>query len=84
MQVIPRADRCKCEYCGDTLNARDSHTYVRVTGWAKNRKSGNLGSNAVVLCELMGGYACRYCIRKMIDGIPLEQMELFHLPYSDD
>ncbi len=82
--VVPLKDQCTCEYCNDPLDARDSGTYVKVTGWAKNRKTGSLGNNSVTLCKPHRAYACSYCIHKLNSNIPLNQMELFHLPFTDE
>ena len=72
-----------CIYCKDPLDISTWGYYRKGTAWFKKQKA-RAGTNSAAMVEWVSLYACSYCIQKMLDGISVDQMSLFHLPESDD
>lgn len=81
---IPRKDLVQCKYCGDAMNATAGGVYHRGTAWFKQQKRARSGTNSACLTAWLDEWACQFCIGKILDKVPVDQMELFHLPYSDE
>ena len=72
-----------CVYCKDPIDIASWGYYRKGTAWFRKQK-GTQGTNSAAMVEWVTMYACQHCIRKQLDGISVDQMSLFHLPYSDD
>lgn len=81
---IPAKDLVSCLYCGDALNATAGGVYHRGSAWFKQQKRARSGTNSACLVKWEDEWACQFCIGKILAKVPVDQMELFQLPYSDD
>ena len=81
---IPERDLVQCRYCHDALNATAGGVYHRGTAWFKQQKRARSGTNSACLVNWEDDWACQFCIQKLLKNIPVDQMELFHLPIDDD
>lgn len=81
---IPAKDLVQCHYCGDALNATAGGVYHRGTAWFKQQKRARSGTNSACLVNWDSAWACQFCIGKILSKVPVDQMELFQIPYPDD
>ena len=81
---IPASQLVKCRYCGDAMSASAGGVYHRGTAWFKQQKRARSGTNSACLVQWADDWACQFCIHKLLTNIPVDQMELFHLPLSDE
>lgn len=81
---IPEQYLVQCRYCGDSLNCNMGGVYHRGTAWFKQQKRARSGTNSACLVDWADDWACEFCIYKLTHRIPVDQMELFHLPIDDD
>lgn len=81
---IPAKDLVHCAYCDDALNATAGGVYHRGSAWFKQQKRARSGTNSACLVEWANDWACQYCIGKILDGVPVNQLALFIVPYPDD
>jgi hypothetical protein len=82
IRIAPK-DLVQCIHCNEYIDASAPGTYHRGTGWFKVQKKRS-GTNSAALVHWSADYACRFCIQKQIDGIGVDQMTLFVLPYPED
>lgn len=82
--TIPARYLVQCRYCGDAMNSSANRVYHRGTAWFKQSTNARTGTNAACLVEWKDEWACQFCIHKILTKVPVNQMELFHLPDSDD
>ena len=71
-----------CRYCHDAMNA-EGWGLPSWTAWFKQQKRARSGTNSACLVDWTDECACQFCIAKLVNHVPVDQMELFHLPYSD-
>lgn len=81
---IPERSLVMCKFCGDALNAEAGGVYHRGTAWFKQQKRARSGTNSACLVNWHDEWACQFCIHKLLTNVPVDQMELFHLPIDDE
>lgn len=81
---IPERYLVVCKFCGDALNATAGGVYHRGTAWFKQQKRARSGTNSACLVDWQDDWACQFCIHKLVTHVPVDQLELFHLPIDDE
>jgi len=82
--TIPAKNLVHCRYCGDAMDNSGGGVYHRGTAWFKQQKRARSGTNSACLVDWVDDWACQFCVQKILAHISTDQMELFHIPYSDD
>jgi hypothetical protein len=59
---MPTTPPVRCHFCQTLVDPNALGVYKRVTGWARNRKSGTGGTHQLALPGPVTGYACAPCI----------------------
>lgn len=73
----------QCIYCHEPIDPNQHVTYRKGTAWFRSNPTGRVqdkaGTNRAVRPQWHQEWACRFCMGKIINNIPVEQMELFKL-----
>lgn len=82
--LIPPKYLVHCLYCHEALNSNEGGIYHRGTAWFKQQKRARSGTNSACLVKWLDEWACTFCINKILNNIPIEQMTLFTMPIPDE